>query len=145
MKKFAIIKKDEDVYKSTKVISNSAYLDMLTTVFTDRLSFAKDIKNELVNPTSQGRTGNEIDVDIDNSQVTICYCFSDYCIVIDRQKLIKIMEKGITLMEAGAEYIVLIQQDENSPIEVTDHPPEGMEFFVEDKQLKARYTGNIYT
>jgi hypothetical protein len=144
MKKFAVIKKESGVYKSTKVISNSAYLDMLTTVFTDRLSFAKDVKNELLNPTSQGRTGNEIDVDIDNSQVNICYCFSDYCITIDRQQLIKIMDKAIALMEAEAEYIVLAQKDENSSIEVSDQPPQGMEFFIEDKELRAMYLGKKY-
>lgn len=143
---FTILKKDDNTYYSTDVVSNDEYSYMLMKLLTDGLSFAKNIKNDLENPYSKGRTGNEMDININNSQVTISFTYAeDEYIVIHRQELINILGRGITLMEERALYIALIRENENSPIEVTDQTPQGMEFFVENKQLKARYKGNIYT
>ncbi|MFZ5954246.1 MAG: hypothetical protein ACOYT8_04080 [Candidatus Dependentiae bacterium] len=144
--KFTILKKDGEAYYSTDVVSNDDYSYILMRIFTDRISFAKNIKKDLENPNATGRAGNEMDIDINNSYVTISYLYAeDEYIVINRQELIKILEKGIALMEANAPYISLIRENENAPIKVTDQLPEGMEFFVENKQLKARYKGKIYT
>lgn len=143
---FTILKKDRDAYYSTDVVSNDDYSYILMRIFTDGLSFIKDIKENLENPYGRGLSGNEMDIDINNSDVTINYLYAeDEYIIINRQELMKILDKVIELIEASAQYIALIRENENSPIEVTDQPPQGMEFFVEDKQLKARYKGNIYT
>lgn len=144
--KFAILKLDNGTYYSTDVVSNDDYLEMLMAVFTDQISFAKDIKQSLENPHGRGMAGNEIRITVEGQKITINYLYDyDQYIVIDRQELIKVMEKVIRLMEARAPYVALIRETENSPIEVSDQPPEGMEFFVENKFLKARYKGNIYT
>jgi hypothetical protein len=146
MEQFAVLKMDNGIYYSTDVVSNNDYLDMLMAVFTDGTSFAKKIINDLENPFGRGRAGNEIRITVEDQKITINYLYDyDQFIIIDRQELIKVMQKIITLMEARANYIALIRDTKNSSIEVIDQPPQGMEFFVEDKQLKARYQGNIYT
>lgn len=147
MEQFAILKMDNETYYSTHVVvSNNDYLDMVMSVFTDGTSFAKKIINDLENPFGRGRAGNEIRITVEDQKITINYLYDyDQLIVIDRQELIKVMQKVITLMEARSHYVALIRDTENSPIKVTDQPPEGMEFFVENKSLKARYKGKIYT
>ncbi|BDC34449.1 hypothetical protein Noda2021_04070 [Candidatus Dependentiae bacterium Noda2021] len=137
--KFAIITKNQSIYRSVRTVANDIFLGTLTAVFTDELSFAKNIKDELENPHGQGRTGNEIDVDIYNSTVKISYCFSDSCIFIERQQLIQIMTKVIDLMEKEADYIVITQEHESSSVEISDKLPEGFELYIEDKELKYRY------
>lgn len=143
--KFAILKKDGKGYFPTDIISNDSYLDMLLMVFTDGISFLRSIKQELES-NSRGITGNEIDIDVINKKVIISYTFDgDQAVVIESKDLIKILEKGIALMEAKADFIALLRENENSPITVSDQPPHGMKFFVEDLQLKATYKGKIYT
>lgn len=135
MKKFAVIK-----CNNLCVVSNDNYLDMLTTVFTDRLSFAKDIKESLENPHGRGRSGNEIWITVEDQEIMIRYLYAvDEYIIINRQELIKIMEKGIALMESEADYVVLSQEDENSPIEVSDQLPTGLELYTEGTRLKYRF------
>lgn len=146
MEQFAVLKIDNGRYYSTDVVSNDDYLDLLMAIFTDQISFAKDIKESLENPLGKGMAGNEIRITIEDQKITINYLYDyDQFIVIDRQELIKVMQKVITLMEARSHYIALIRGTENSPIDVADQPPEGMEFFFENKFLKARYKGKIYT
>ena len=146
MQNFAVLKIDNGRYYSTDVVSNDDYLDLLMAIFTDQISIAKDIKESLENPLGRGMAGNEIRITVEDQKITINYLYDyDQFIIIDRQELIKVMQKVITLMEARAPYITLIRDTENSPIEVTDRPPQGMEFFVENKFLKARYKGKIYT
>ena len=143
---FTILKKNERTYYSTDVVSNDDYTYVLMRIFTDGLTFIKDIKKNLASPHGMGLSGNEMHIDINNSHVTVNYLYAeDEYIIIDRQELIKIIDKVILLMEAEAAYIALIREDEKSSIIVTDQPPQGMEFFIENKQLKARYKGNIYT
>lgn len=146
MEQFAVLKMDNGTYYPTHVVSNNDYLDMLMAVFTDGVSFAKKVKKDLEDPFGRGRAGNEIRITVEDQTITINYLYDyDQYITIDRQELIKVMDKVIALIEAQAPYIALLRENENSPINVTDQPPQGMEFFIDNKQVKARYKGNIYT
>lgn len=143
--KFAVLKIDNGTYYPTDVVSNNDYLDMLMAVFTDGVSFAKKVKKDLEDPFGRGRAGNEIRITVEDQTITINYLYDyDQYITIDRQELIKLLDKVIALIEVQAHYIALIREDESSPIKVKDQAPHGMEFFIENKQVKARYKGNIY-
>lgn len=136
MKKFAVISSN-----NLCVVSNDEYLDMLTTVFTDRLSFAKNIKKNLESPHGTGMSGNEIWITVEDQEIMIRYLYAvDEYIIINRQTLIKILEKGIALLGAQTNYIVLSQEHENSPIEVSDQLPVGMQLYTEGTRLKYTFS-----
>ncbi|BDC34448.1 hypothetical protein Noda2021_04060 [Candidatus Dependentiae bacterium Noda2021] len=54
--KFESLKKDKNSYYSTDVVSNDKYLDFITNVFTDNISFSIDILESLKSLIRRGIT-----------------------------------------------------------------------------------------
>lgn len=91
--------------------TNSDYLSDLSDVFTDGVGFARNIKNDLKNPSSRGRYGNITEISINKSIVQIHPNYGIDSITepikINREELLRILDEGLVLMERQVPYIVI--------------------------------------
>ncbi|MFZ5954251.1 MAG: hypothetical protein ACOYT8_04105 [Candidatus Dependentiae bacterium] len=123
--------------------SDSDYLRILSHIFTDGLSLTRWIIEEVPKSNFKGLSGNITSVRaVSNNLIQVNYLdwidWDTETITICRNDLVRIAKEGLSLMINNVPYIVLIRENENSPIVITDQLPEEIELYTENKQLKYR-------
>lgn len=105
---------------------NDTYLDKIAEIFDDGSSWTNWVKEELLNPESEGITGNKADVTIENNKVIIQPLFGDnpeeYAIEIDRNLLLNLIDQWQQLVNKDVPEIYIVRH-ENGSIEIVDKLP----------------------
>lgn len=116
-----VLKNIEGLYsRKEKIIIGNNYLMMIISIFDEGGGWTKTVKRELLNPQSQGITGNRVEVDIQQNKVVIRdVCFDDddtedNAIEIDRQVLLDLINQWQDLVQKEAQEIVFTRHDDGS-------------------------------
>jgi len=115
-KNTVLIKYADGVYYKKKWTSE--YLSFLSEIFLDGSSLERDIRERLLTPNSKGITGNATVVVFEGQKVIInpAYfedeCPEDEIIEIDRNVLLRLIDRWLEVIKSRPTFIILTLEDD---------------------------------